>query len=363
MRELRYLVVGLVVLMAGIALVGTPRSAVGEQPCLIIGMVHGGSITDGGYSQSMHDGLMEVKKNIPCVETLEAENVPDAQAEQVMETMIQQGAKLIFPASFGFQFPALNVARRHRDVVFMHPGGWMVEENFGNFFARVQETMFIMGVAAGRMTKTNKLGFIGGMPIGFVLGNANAFHLGARAVNPNVTTYYVSTGSWLDRAKEVAATQALLQQGVDVVAMHVDSPGAIIQTAEAAGAYSIGYQSLAAQQFAPNYWITGLGFTWGGMMTEMARQVIEGSWKPVSLRGGLAEGYLAIAPFGPAVPTPVRQFTLAVAEGLKAGVINPFCGPIKDQAGTVRIAEGECWGNERMGDFDWLVEGIIGQPK
>ncbi|MBI4495919.1 MAG: BMP family ABC transporter substrate-binding protein [Deltaproteobacteria bacterium] len=323
-----------------------------------------GAITDAGYNQAQHDGLVELKQNLPFIQILEAENIAEsAEAERVMESMIQQGAKLIFATSFGHLEPALAVAERHPDVTFMHAGGYLLADNFGTYFGTPQVYWYSMGVAAGKMTQTNKLGFIGGFPIGFALGNINGFHLGARSVNPDVETFVVFTASWLDRAKEAEATNALLDQGVDVVAMHVDSPITIIQTAEARGAYSIGFQSLAAQEFAPRGWLTGLGFTWGGMMTDTAQQVIDGTWEPAHLRKGIADGYMAVAPFGAAVPDDVQQLVLDTVVAIDGGELNPFCGPILDQDGVVRIAEGECWGNEKMGDFDWFAQGIIGQPK
>jgi basic membrane lipoprotein Med (substrate-binding protein (PBP1-ABC) superfamily) len=218
-----------------------------------------------------------------------------------------------------------------------------------------------MGVAAGMMTKTNKLGFVIGLPIGWSIANVNSFHLGARTVNPDVETTVVVTGGWLDRAKETAATNALIDQGCDVLTMHVDSPGTIIQTAEERGVYSIGFQSLAAQKFAPKGWITGLGFTWGGVMTEIAQQVIDGTWKSQMLRKGIAEGYIAVAPFGEAVPEDVRKIVLGAVANLAEG-FDIFAGPIKDQEGNLRISEGETVSVQDMGNFDWYAEGIIGKP-
>ena len=97
-----------------------------EKPRLVIGAIYVGSVNDYGYNRSFHDALAQVARDLPGVKLLEAENVPEsAEAERVMEGMIQQGAKLIFPTSFGHQEPAFNVAKRHPDVCFEHAGGWM----------------------------------------------------------------------------------------------------------------------------------------------------------------------------------------------------------------------------------------------
>lgn len=332
-----------------------------EGPCLIIGAIYVGEVTDAGYNQAQHDGLMELKENLPCVEILEAESVPEsAEAERVMENMIQQGARLIFPTSFGHMDPALNVAQRHPDVVFEHAGGYKLADNFGTYYGQMQMAMYPMGVAAGLMTETNKICFIGGLPIGFSLGNVNAFHLGARTVNPDVETRVVYTGGWLDRAKEAEAVDALLDEGCDVVTMHVDSPITIVQAAEERGAFSIGFQSIEVKKFAPEGWITGIGFTWGNWMTETAQSVMDGTWESGHVRLGLKEGMISLAEFGPKVAPEVRQQVQEVAEGVADGTIQPFAGPVYDQEGKLRIPEDDFWGNERMGEFDWLAEGVIG---
>ena len=101
----------------------------------------------------------------------------------------------------------------------------MQAPNFGNFFGATQAAWYPMGVAAGKMTKSNTLGFVVGVPIGYAIGNVNAFEMGARSVNPKAETRVVVTGGWSDKAKEAAAANALIDQGADVVTMHVDFAG------------------------------------------------------------------------------------------------------------------------------------------
>ena len=345
-----------------LALVAAGPAGAQDKPSLIVGAVYVGSVNDYGYNRSMKDGLDEMKRNIPGLKFIEAENVPEtAEVQRVMEGMIQQGAKLIFATSFGYQQFAFNLAKTHPDVYFEHAGGWMQAPNFGNFFGATQSAWYAMGVAAGKMTKSNTLGFVVGVPIGYALGNVNAFELGARSVNPKAQTHVVVTGGWSDKAKEAAAANALIDQGADVVTMHVDLPATIIQVAESRKVYSIGFQSIEARQLAPKYWITGLGFTWGPFMTDTAKSVIAGTFKPAMVREGLGQ-MMAIARFGPAVPADVRQLVTASADKIEKG-FNPFTGPITDNTGVVRIPAGESWGGDKMGNFDWYVEGVVGKAK
>ena len=156
------------------------------------------------------------------------------------------------------------------------------------------------------MTKSNKLGFVAAFPLGWTTTFINAFTLGAQSVNPKAETIVAYTFNWGDRAKEADATNSLINQGADVITMHVDSPSTVISTAESRGVYSIGFQDLAAQQFAPEYWITGTGFTLGDKVTWLTSTVLDETWKPIFLRCGVADGCMAIAPFGPKVPRKCR---------------------------------------------------------
>ena len=357
----RSILIGACGLLIGAFGVGSPMAQ--DKAVLTVGAIYVGSVNDYGYNRAMKDGLEEMKKNVPGIRLIEAENVPEtADSERIMEGMIQQGAKLIFATSFGHQQFAFNLAKTHPDVVFEHAGGWMQAPNFGNFFGATQAAWYAMGVAAGKMTKSGTLGFVVGVPIGFAIGNVNAFEIGARSVNPKAQTRVVVTGSWSDKPKEAAAANALIDQGADVVTMHVDSPATIIQVAEGRSVYSIGFQSVEARQLVPKGWLTGLGFTWGPFMTATAKSVIAGTFKPAMVREGLGEGMMAVAPFGAAVPADVRELVTAAADRIGKGY-NPFTGPVTDNTGVVRIKAGESWGGDKMGDFDWYVEGVIGKAK
>jgi len=171
------------------------------------------------------------------------------------------------------------------------------------------------------------------------------------------------TLGWGDSAKEADATNSLINQGVDVITMHVDSPATILSTAESRGVYSIGFQSLAAQQYAPEYWITGIGYTLGDTLTWLTSTVVDGTWTPIFLRCGIADGCMAMAPFGPNVPEEVQDRVNQARADIEAGNTTVFAGPIVDQDGTVRIPEGEVLSEGDMSTVDWFVQGVIGSPQ
>ncbi len=339
-------------------------TATPAEPCLIVGALYGGPKNDAGYNQAMAGSMAAMAKNIPCVKLIEAENVPDeAGAKTTMENMIRQGARLIFATAFNHQNPAFELSKTYKDVIFEHAGGWMMSDNFANYFGAPPNSWYAMGVAAGSMTKSNKLGFVAAFPLGWTITFINAFTLGARSVNPQAQTIVAYTFSWGDRTKEADTTNSLINQGVDVITMHVDSPSTVIGTAESRGVYSIGFQDLSAQQFAPQYWITGTGYTLGGKITWLTQSVIDKTWKPIFLRCGVKDGCMAIAPFGPKVPKEVQDKTLQAMKDTDDGKIVVFKGPIKDQSGAVKVAEGETLADDKLGSVNWFVEGVVGSPK
>ena len=365
MSNKRHLIPRVLAILACAALVlGMGFPAAAQQAKLKVGILHIGSVTDAGYNQAHAEGVQIMKKNLPNVEVIEVENVPEgADAERVMENMIKQGANLIIPASFGYLDPALRVARKYPEVKFVHPGGYKLAPNLGTYWASTPEAFYLAGIAAGKTTKTNKAGYVVALPISFFLANVNAFHLGARSVNPKFETRVVFTGTFVDAPKEAIAASTLLDTGADVLGVIVDSPITVVQAAEKRGAYSVGYHYLGAQKFAPKGWITGIAFTWGDLYTRFAKAVMDGTWKSESLFGNLNSDFLAIAPFGPAVPADAVRLVNDAKREFIAGKKNAFQGPIKDNKGVERVKAGDALPTADVGKMDWLVEGIIGQPK
>lgn len=329
-----------------------------------IGFLYVGPHNDFGYNQASYQGSLAVKKAFPKAKVLEAENVPETeQAAQVMEKMIRDGATIIFPTSFGHLQPALEVARRHPNVTFLHEGGLKTAKNLGTFFGTIYDTQYAVGQAAGMATKTNKLGYVVAFPIAQTLLNINAFELGAQSVNPKAKTYVVFTGNWCDPGKQAEATNSLVDQNIDVMAQHQDCTKTVVQTAEQRGVMSTGYH-VDASRFAPKGWLTGSVWNWGPLFVKMVAAVEAGKFaaSPYSgrYRAGPAQGVVALAPFGGAATPTIRAKVSATYQKLRQGW-SPFVGPITDQSGKVRIAAGKSPSAQDLESTDYLVNGVVGQ--
>ena len=306
-----------------------------------VGFITVGPVTDWGYNYSHNEAKIYMDNHgSDEFETQIIEKVPEsAEVERVMERMIANGTKLIFPTSYGYLEPALRVAKKHKDVVFMHCGGFKISENLGTYFAYIHEPMYLSGMAAGRMTKTNKLGFVASFPIPQVLRNINAFTLGARATNPEIKVHVIWTSNWYDPATEAEATKNLVSIGADVVTCHQDSPLTVVQTAEKEGIMSVGYHA-DLKKWAPNGWITGAKWNWGELYLDMAKAVKNGAWKSEQIRKGMNSGYVGLSEFGENVPDEIQQEVMAMQARIISGEYEVFQGPLYDRDGTLTLEEG-----------------------
>jgi basic membrane protein A and related proteins len=368
-RRTSLLALGLVVAVAVAAMLGgcggAGKSAGEKRKPLVIGFLYVGPRNDFGYNQAAYQGSLAVKRAFPKAKILEAENVPEsAEAGRVMEKMIRDGASIIFPTSFGHLQPALQVAKRHPTVTFLHQGGLETAPNLGTYYGRIYETQYAAGQAAGLATKTHRLGYVVAFPLSDVLLDVNAFELGAKAVDPKARTRLVFTGNWCDSGKQAEAANALLDQHADVITQNQDCTKTIIQTAERRGAMSVGYHS-DASSVAPQGWLTASVWNWGPLMVKMVKTVLAGRFRhsPYSglYRGGVREGIVKLAPFGPAATPRIRRKVTATYEALKSGRLTPFSGPIRDQSGKIRIAAGVTPSPAQLERTDYLVDGVIGR--
>ncbi len=155
-------------------------------------------------------------------------------AERVFRNLAQQGNKVIFGTSFGYMNAMEKVSRTYPNTVFMHATGYKSGKNMGNYNIRTYQGAYLLGVLAGSKSKTGKIGFVGSYPIPEVVRNINAFTIGARSVNPKITTQVVWVSSWFDPGKERDAALALISQGCDVLLQNTDSP-AVVQAVSKKG--------------------------------------------------------------------------------------------------------------------------------
>lgn len=170
--------------------------------------------------------------------------------------------------------------------------------------------------------------------------------------------HVVWTNAWYDPATESEAANSLLDIGADVIATQSDSPTPV-QTAERRGAYGVGYNS-DASKFAPTKHLASAIWHWGLYYVETITQIRAGRWKSTDDWWPIGSGIVGLSSPGPAVPDSAKQLMEQRAQEMSAGHFDVFWGPIRDQAGNVRIAAGEKPADDALLRMDWFVEGVVG---
>ncbi len=340
--------------------VAAPAAAPKPEP-LKAAWIYVGPVGDAGWSYA-HD---QARKAMEAefgdkIKTSFVEKVPEgADAERVLRDLATQGNKLIFATSFGYMEPMLKVAAEFPDVKFEHATGYKTSANLRVYDAKFYEDAYMAGVIAGKMTKSNTLGFVASFPIAEVLRNINAYTLGAQSVNPKVKTKVVWISEWYNPAKESEAAQTLINQGADVLLQNTDST-AVLLTAEKNGKYAFGWDS-DMSVVAPKAHLGSAVVIWNNYYKKSIQDVLNKSWTTGRTIWGVKEGQNALVNVGSMVPPEVIKLLDPVKDGLKAGTLEVFTGPIVDSTGKERLAKGSQADQDWKDKVDFYVRGVEGK--
>ena len=251
--------------------------AAADYSMLKVAVVYIGVPDDKGWTYQHEQGILSLEAELG-IEVKRVENVPEGdEAEAIMEGLAAEGYNLIFATSFGYGTPMARVAAKNPAGCFQwatgakflltKDGGGAFADfaalpaNLGTYFGAAEEARYLSGIAAGKATKNNKLGYVAAFPIPEVIRGINAFTLGAQSVNPDATVQVTWTKTWFDPTIEKQAAESLLDAGVDVLAQHQDTTAAGV-AAEAKGAKWVGYNS-DVKEAAPAAWLTAPTWNWG----------------------------------------------------------------------------------------------------
>ncbi len=343
------------------ATVGAGPAAAKAKAKVKAGYIYVGPVGDFGWSYQHNQGRLAAEKALGgAMESTYVESVPEgADAERVMTQMALKGADIIFATSFGYMDAVLKVAKKFPKVKFEHATGYKRAANVSTYSARFYQGRAVIGTIAGRMTKTNKIGYIASFPIPEVIRGINAAYIHARKVNPDVEFKVVWVYTWFDPAKEADAATAMIEQGVDVIMQHTDSPAAMT-IAEKKGIYAFG-QASNMEKFGPNAQLTAIIDNWGPYYTERVRDVINGTWVSTATWDGIKEGMVKFAPYSDKIPADVATEAKALAASIAAGGYHPFTGPLNRQDGSVWLKAGEVADDGTLAGMNFYVEGLKGK--
>ena len=253
------------------------------------------------------------------------------------------------------------VAGRHPEVKFEHATGFKRDfPNVSTYNARFYEGRAVEGLIAGRMTRTNKIGYIASFPIPEVLAGINAYYVNAKKVNPDVELKVVWAFTWFDPDIERKAAKEMIDAGVDVIAAHTDSTSTLEEAAKTGGAV-IGFgQASDMTEFKPSPRVSAIINNWGPYYFRRINELLNGTYEQADSSEGISSGVVLIGQITEAVPNSVKAEAEALRDAIAAGTTGPFVGPLNKQDGTPWLADGEMAPPGDILGMNFYVEGIKG---
>ena len=339
---------------AGVKIEGDPK----------IAFIYFSQANDGGWSEAHERGRQKTAKalgmDIPFVENVE--ETTEA-VRQVVDLYLGRGFNIIVGTSYGFGDGLLEAAKANPNVAFVNVAGETAADNLETFYARTYQAWYLAGMAAGGVTESNKIGIVGGFPVSVVNWDLNAFARGAQSVNPDIEVIATFVNTWYDPVKERQAAEAILEQGADVVATNVSST-AVVVAAEAAGAYSVGFQNDMSTA-APKGHLTSVIFNWEAYYVPLLQKIAAEDWTSeglplVGFKAGSDVGLADITPISDAVPADLRAKIAETRQAMIDGGFEPYAGPVKNQAGETVVPDGAVMDDGGLWGMTYFVEGVIG---
>ena len=330
-----------------------------------VGYVLVGPKNDGGWSMRHSQGFESLTKHGYKVSGVEV--VPEAESAKIFLKLARKH-DIVFGTSFGYMDGMVKAASKAPDTIFMHATGFKGnDKNMDNYNCMSYQARYLTGVAAGMMTKTNKIGVVGSHPIPEIIRNINAIALGARSVNPNAEVNVLWINSWFDPPKDMDAAKALADDGNDILYTTTDSPSVVVvaqqrYTRSAREIWSMGNDAPMGHN-GPERYITGMMFNWNVLYKHIVDQLAAGKLQMnQKVNWGLQQNCVGLSPWGVNVPGEVVNVVETIKMdwiGDKHDAFFPFSQGVTKQDGTV-IPAGEIK-RQQLDTMQYYVEGVNGK--
>lgn len=352
-------VVVIVAILAGIFLINvSEKNTDVTEKATKVGVILNGSKDDKSWSQSHYEGLMTTAESlnldIMCRESVSAES-----AVAVIREFADNGCEIIIANSVMYNECMMTAAEQYPEISFFHATGVEHRKNLSTYFGRMYQMRYLTGIAAGLQTETNEIGYAAAFPIPEVNRGLNAFTLGVKSVNPEAKVYVRWINSWTDDAETAKVTESLISDhNIDVLAMHTDSLEPL-RVADEHGIMTIGY-NMDNSELYPETCLTAAVWNWENFYTPHILKCLQGKFEGENYWESADTGMIGIAPLSAKAKEGISTAIEEEHAKLRSGTFDVFYGPVYDNEGTLRIAEGESMtDNAMLNEFNWYVEGVV----
>lgn len=329
----------------------------------VVGVVYAGQRDDDGYNRS-HALAARALATLPDVRVLEQEAEDGGLAAAAGRLAGKYGCRLVVVTALDRSVRALLAAAQEApEALFLlsgvMPGAERLPDNVALCGGFIDEAQHVVGLVAGYVSRSKRLGFVAAGRGPGVLRSVNAFALGARRAEPTVAVRVAFLDPDAGEDAAAVAGNALLKAGADTLAGHLRTVRPLCAMAEARGAFCCGLHT-DLSELAPNGYLTGAEWNWARAEAVYVRAVREGRPWPKAVRGGLGAGLVRCGGFGPAVGAEARAHANAARFQLANGNAAVFRGPILDNAGRPVLPKGKALASDdpALDSLAWLAEGV-----
>lgn len=332
-----------------------------------VGVIHLTDPAEGnGYTYTHDLGIQGMQDNLGLTDEqiVRKINISDTDAEATrtaIQECIDEGCNIIFTTSWGYMETTSEMAEEYPDIYFAHGTGYMSNgTNFTNYFGRIYQARYLSGIAAGKKTKTNKIGYVAAMDINNseVTGGINAFALGVYSVNPNAEIYVRITNSWFDLELEEQCAKDLAFAGCDVLAQHCDT-ALPQQVANTNGIWGIGYNSDMSKE-TPNATLCSVIWNWSAYYTSAVQHIIDGTYTGKNYYGGMKDGLVDITALSETLNDAETSTLINEARAkILDGSFNVFDGEIETNTGEIIGTKGNTLDDATItGGINWYFKTV-----
>lgn len=309
----RNILVLIVIVIAIIAVAGVGYFTI-QKPAtsaIKVALVLSSPAGDYGWSYNAYSALMGLKDLYGKeIEVSYTESVTVGDAPRVIREYAAAGYDLIIAHGYGYMDPIIEVGASYPNTKFFLGGGEYKQVTYMNAYSSLKsetEGSYLMGMIAGLMTKTNKVGVVASIPSPPIIAPSEGFKLGVEYVNPNVEVRRVWTGSWYDPVAEKDQALAVLDLGADMIYHITDSP-APSEAAQARGAYAFSANGSDMRKLAPNTYLACWTWDLPTLFKSQVDAIKAGTWVGGKLYDlGISEGQTVLTPLPNSVPQNVKD--------------------------------------------------------
>lgn len=371
-----------------------PTTATGADKPFIFGLLLVGPYNDHGYSQAHYEGAEYVQEKVPGTKMIYIDKVnpadrPGVTIPQLVDDMVEKGAKLIIANSDDMKDGIREAAMQHPDINFVHVSGDDVltgkaPKNLLNIFGRMEYGKMMAGFSAAMTTKTGKIAYLGPLINEETRRLASSCYLGARYAwehvlkkDPKDLTFQVTwIGFWFNipgvTADPTQVAQNFFNTGFDVVVSGIDTTEAVIvanqKVLEGKQAWAIPYDYVGACEGGSKVCLGVPYFNWGPAYVDLVKKSMAGSWKSewiwlspdwknINNHDTSTVGFME----GDALSAETKKALAAFIGDLGSGKVNLFKGPLNYQDGSTFLKAGEAATDQQIWYMGQLLEGMLGQ--